>query len=105
MSSTLVSRNVTVNGRRTSVRLEPSMWRALEEICAREGKTIHEFVTDVDARRSESSLTAAIRVALLLYYRQLATGSDKFADGPRLTGRGRGRPREAANPPLRRAAR
>jgi len=103
MSSTLVSRNVTVNGRRTSVRLEPSMWRALEEICAREGKTIHEFVTEVDERRSESSLTAAIRVALLLYYRQLATGTDTFAEASRIAGRGRGRLREAA--PLRRAAR
>lgn len=30
--STLVSRNITILGRRTSVRLEPEMWMALKEI-------------------------------------------------------------------------
>jgi predicted DNA-binding ribbon-helix-helix protein len=27
--STLISRNITVNGKRTSMRLEPAMWEAL----------------------------------------------------------------------------
>lgn len=31
--STLVSRNVVISGRRTSVRLEPEMWDGLREIC------------------------------------------------------------------------
>jgi len=98
MTSTLVSRNVTVNGRRTSVRLEPAMWRALEEICVDNGLTIHEFVTDVDTRRRESSLTAAIRVALLMHYRSRATGKESFAtDGPRPRRATPGRPpRQAA---------
>jgi len=39
--STLVSRNVTIGGHRTSCRLEPFMWDALYDICARERVTIH----------------------------------------------------------------
>ncbi|MCA8931848.1 MAG: ribbon-helix-helix domain-containing protein, partial [Rhodospirillaceae bacterium] len=31
MTSTLLSRNITVDGHRTSIRLEPEMWEALDE--------------------------------------------------------------------------
>ena len=72
-TSTLVSRNVSVDGRRTSLRLEPPMWDALEEIARREKMTIHQLCTQVDARRHESSLTAAIRVFTLSYFRAAAT--------------------------------
>ena len=72
-ASTLISRNVTVNGRRTSLRLEPSMWDALAEIARRENMTIHQLCTQVDLRRHESSLTAAIRVFTLSYFRAAAT--------------------------------
>jgi len=72
-ASTLVIRNVTVCGKRTSVRLEPKMWTALAEICQREGKTMNELVSAIELQRSESSLTAAIRVHALLYFRDAAT--------------------------------
>jgi predicted DNA-binding ribbon-helix-helix protein len=65
----LVSRNVTVSGRRTSVRLEPEMWDGLMEICRREGVTIHQLTTLVDRCRHRSSLTAKLRVFILAYYR------------------------------------
>jgi len=71
-NSSLVARNIRVSGRRTSVRLEPSMWEALQEVAAREGKPINELVTQIDERRAESTLTAAIRVYLLGYYRTAA---------------------------------
>lgn len=41
--STLVSRNITVLTRRTSVRLEPEMWNALREIARRERCKIHDI--------------------------------------------------------------
>lgn len=69
----LVSRNVTVSGHRTSVRLEPEMWGGYEEICRREGRTIHEICSMVDQRRHGSSLTAALRVFIMLYFRIAAT--------------------------------
>jgi predicted DNA-binding ribbon-helix-helix protein len=71
-ASSLVARNVTVAGRRTSVRLEPSMWEALREISRRESKSVNELVTEIDQRRAASSLTGAIRVFLLGYFRDAA---------------------------------
>lgn len=74
IKSTLVSRNITVMGRRTSVRLEPEMWRALKEIARREDCTIHDLCTLVKMRKNAStSLTAAIRVFLMLYFRASST--------------------------------
>lgn len=72
MASTLKSRNITIAGRRTSIRLEPYMWAALEEICERSGVTLHQFCTEVDRNRKESSLTAAVRVAVVAFYRRAA---------------------------------
>jgi predicted DNA-binding ribbon-helix-helix protein len=72
--STLVSRNITVLGRRTSVRLEPEMWRALRDISIRERCTIHDLCSLISLRKNpNTSLTAAIRVFLMLYYRASST--------------------------------
>lgn len=74
ISSSLVSRNITIMGRRTSVRLEPEMWMALRDISKRERCTIHDICTLVYIRKSSvTSLTAAIRVFLMLYFRAAAT--------------------------------
>ena len=81
--STLVNRNVTVGGHRTSIRLEPAMWEALRQICRREEKTLNDLVTEIDRQRVESSLTAAIRVYLLRYFSAAATD-----EGHRLAGHG-----------------
>ncbi|HVJ53914.1 MAG TPA: ribbon-helix-helix domain-containing protein [Aliidongia sp.] len=71
--STLINRNVTVMGRRTSVRLEQAMWDALEEICRRERKVMNRLITEIEQNRHESSLTAAIRVTIMLYFKNAAT--------------------------------
>lgn len=69
-NSTLVSRNITVQGHRTSVRLEPEMWNALKEIAKREGCSIHDVCSLISmGKNKNTSLTAAIRVFLMLYYR------------------------------------
>ena len=73
MSSSLINRNVVVEGRRTSIRLEADMWDALTEICQREGCRIHELATMVNSTRRESTLTAAIRVFIMNYYRAAST--------------------------------
>lgn len=67
--STLVNRNITVAGHRTSVRLEPAMWEALHQVCQREQKSVHDVVTEIARTQLESSLTAAIRVYLMSYFR------------------------------------
>ncbi|MGE3624405.1 MAG: ribbon-helix-helix domain-containing protein [Bdellovibrionales bacterium] len=72
--STLVSRNVTIAGHRTSVRLEPEMWNGLMEICRRERATLHEICTSIAMRKhANTSLTAAIRVFAMAYFRIAAT--------------------------------
>lgn len=72
--STLVSRNINVQGRRTSVRLEPEMWAALRDIARREGCKTHDLCSLIAARKNpRTSLTAAIRVFLMLYYRAAST--------------------------------
>ena len=94
-SSTLVNRNVTIRGRRTSLRLEPTMWEALHEIAQREGTSVHEICSRVEYSRQESTLTAAIRVFILGYFRAAAT-----EQGHSLAGHGRRRTALGAQPGL-----
>jgi predicted DNA-binding ribbon-helix-helix protein len=86
IKTTLISHNVIVNGRRTSVRLEKEMWIAIKEIARREGCTVHVLCSEVSARkRSDTSLTAAIRVFIMAYYQAAATD-----EGHNRAGHGRG---------------
>ncbi len=62
-----MSRNIVVSGRRTSMRLDSSLWVVLEEIARREGRTIQDLCTQVDKRRGAMSLTAAVRAGLVDY--------------------------------------
>lgn len=72
-ASTLqVCRNVTVNGRRTSIRMEPAMWEALHEICELENRSVHELCTMMDNRRGDNGLTASLRVFITHYFRKRA---------------------------------
>lgn len=67
--STLVSRNINIGGHRTSVRLEPAMWQALQDISRRENCRIHDICTLIaQHKNSATSLTAAIRVFLMCYF-------------------------------------
>lgn len=66
----LITRNITVNGRRTSVLLEPETWEALAEIARREGLAQHQLCTRIEAHKAPSaSLTSAIRVYCMTYFR------------------------------------
>jgi predicted DNA-binding ribbon-helix-helix protein len=86
--STLVNRNVTVASHRTSIRLEPAMWQALNIVCQRENTTLNELVTMIARGRNQSTLTASIRVFLLTYFQAAATD-----EGHLRAGHGIARPR------------
>ncbi|MEM8833876.1 MAG: ribbon-helix-helix domain-containing protein [Pseudomonadota bacterium] len=74
LKSSLVLKNITVLRKRTSIRLEPEMWKALKQISIRERCTIHDLCSLISLRKSDkTSLTAAIRVFLMLYFRAAAT--------------------------------
>ena len=59
------------------------MWDALTEICRRESRTVHEICTLVSRHRRDLSLTAALRVFIVSYFRSAATeeGHDKAGHG------------------------
>lgn len=91
----LQGRNVLLHGRqRTSMRLEPSMWSALEDIAQREALTINELCSRIDMRlqeqakrrgvapeESDVTLTSGVRVFIFAYYRAAATDSGHTAAG------------------------
>jgi predicted DNA-binding ribbon-helix-helix protein len=71
-NSTLICRNVTLGGRRTSLRLERATWSALEEIAEREAISVSEVCARADNDRRSSSFTAGVRVFVLNYFREAA---------------------------------
>ena len=70
--SALDVRNVYVNDQRTSLRLEPSFWDALEDIARRKNTALNTVISDIANQRGDGSLTSAVRVYVLDYYRQRA---------------------------------
>jgi predicted DNA-binding ribbon-helix-helix protein len=60
---------LAIGGRRTSVRLEPEMWNAFHEIATEQGKTVNTVATEIDNLRIASTLTSAIRLYIVRYYR------------------------------------
>lgn len=84
--TTLISHNIIIEGRRTSVRLEKEMWLAIKEIARRERCTVHALCDVVSQRKKpDTSLTAAIRVFIMAYFQAAATD-----DGHVRAGHGRG---------------
>ena len=72
--STLVSRNINVLGHRTSMRLEQEMWDSLQAIAKREQCSTSDLCSLIQVcKRPNSTLTASVRVFLMLYYRAAAT--------------------------------
>jgi|SRR5579864_7803317 len=72
MQQHLQTRNLTVNGRRTSVRLEPVFWKGLHEIADRREITIHELATEIlNKKPRSSSLTSAVRAYIVGFYRAM----------------------------------
>jgi predicted DNA-binding ribbon-helix-helix protein len=76
LAGSLHSKNIRIHDRRTSVRLEPEMWSALNEIAEMEDCSIHDLCGAVhDLKDERISFTAALRVFLMEYYRSVARAS------------------------------
>lgn len=77
MQSSLITRNIRVHERRTSVRLEPSLWRALEVISEREGLDLNTLCSRIaDLPRAEGGFTSALRVFIVRYFAGTALTGD-----------------------------
>lgn len=68
--TSLISRNIYVNGHRTSMRLEPEVWRALEDIAGFESQSINALCTLVHKLPRNGSLTSGMRTFTMLYYKE-----------------------------------
>ena len=79
--SRLVNRNVKALCGRTSMRLEPELWAALEEICRREKTAIGDVVKLVDQAGFPGGRTSAVRVYVLNYFREAATDAGHRSAG------------------------
>jgi predicted DNA-binding ribbon-helix-helix protein len=85
----LPSRNIVVDRKRTSIRLDTYSLESLYEIAERERVSVNELCTLIHERNKGNSftLTAAIRIFLLSYFRAAAT-----EEGHRLANHGRDHP-------------
>lgn len=72
----LVTRNVPSASGRTTMRLEPEFWDALEDVAGKDGKDIGAIIdAAVAGAGDDAGRTSAVRVYLLVYYRQRANSS------------------------------
>jgi predicted DNA-binding ribbon-helix-helix protein len=71
-ASRLVNRNIIASSGRTSMRLEPEIWDALRDICARERVKLDDLIAQIEALGYQGGRTSAVRVYILQYYRKLA---------------------------------
>ena len=63
VTSSLVSRNIMIGGRRTSIRLEIEMWEALRDICHKDNTSLAALCTKLAQERPDiGSFTSAVRV-------------------------------------------
>jgi len=74
MLPSLISRNVVVAGQRTSFRLEPEMWSALDLICQQEQTDVHSLCTWISTYKPRSNRTSAIRAFIVSYLRAQIDG-------------------------------
>jgi predicted DNA-binding ribbon-helix-helix protein len=66
-TSTLISRNIVIAGRRTSIRLEPELWDALRLVSRMEGKTLNTLCTTIARHQRHGGFTSAVRVYIVRY--------------------------------------
>jgi predicted DNA-binding ribbon-helix-helix protein len=88
------------------MRLEPELWAALNEICARERVTLGELVRSIERRGHPGGRTSAVRVHIVEYFRAAAhdgagpAGNPENAGGARAAGRAEAHPAVAASAPV-----
>ncbi len=65
MKSLVQKRSVVIEGHKTSVSLEDAFWLRLKIIAAQRKQTIAETIGEVDAGRTNTNLSSAIRLFVL----------------------------------------
>jgi len=68
-------RNVRINGHRTSIRLEPTLWDAVEDICTTEGLSLDALCERVARERPGGNYTSNLRCWIVDYYRGMPSSA------------------------------
>ena len=69
----LKKQNITIAGRRTSLVMDVYFWDGLQTLLWQETISLNDFCMKVDRCRRHSSLTSAMKLVILIYYRSLAS--------------------------------
>ena len=78
------SRVIDVKSRKTSMRLNPCEWKAIDTICQRENIKRKQLFELIDANKDNNlGLTSSIRLFIIIYYKNsvlyaLNSSSDNF---------------------------
>ena len=68
----LLCKNVIVNGRRTSMRLEKEVWYALSESCRHQNISLNTLCSQIEDTKDDTGLSSAMRIHALNFYKTLA---------------------------------
>jgi predicted DNA-binding ribbon-helix-helix protein len=84
VKSRIVARSIAIAGHKTSVSLEDAFWTALKAIASCRKMTVSDLVWSIDVERHHGSLSSAIRLYILGFYK--AQLSAEFPGGQRAAG-------------------
>jgi predicted DNA-binding ribbon-helix-helix protein len=74
--STIVKRSIVIDGHKTSISLEDQFWAELKVIAAEKDVTRSELISMVDHDRQRGSLSSALRLFVLAWYRPETAATD-----------------------------
>jgi len=66
--SPVVKCSVVIGQHKTSISLEEEFWAAIKEIALKRHITLRELIAKIDQDRTDSNLSSAVRVFVLLHY-------------------------------------
>jgi len=75
--SRLINRNISAGRGRTSMRLEPELWEALDDICHRERITMRELVRRIELTEHKCGRTSSVRVYIVDYFRYASRAASR----------------------------
>ena len=70
MKSQAVKRSVVIAGRKKSISLEDAVWESLRVIADYRDMNLFSLLATIDSKRKQGSLSSAIRLFLLNFYRE-----------------------------------
>ena len=89
MKSPVVKRSIVIAGHKTSVSLEDAFWKALKEIAGGRHMTLSDLVAAIDTSRQHRNLSSAIRLFVLEFYKDKASGGAALREEARQAVAGR----------------